>query len=213
MPSRGEGLVEIGAAFGPIIEPGRPSPSRTTRGGGLGDLRGRLDPGEAVAADHHDPAGVELVEAAALADCGLFSEWACSSRAGNTGRARGAPDGVDELVVVEPALAFLGGDGHGPALRVDLLRPSLDELDTGAGEQVGDPEVGELLTCRDLVHPQPLGEPARRVDDGHSDIAAPGTAGGPDRGDHAGVPGAEDDDVHAAGCLVGAHAGGCRGRG
>ena len=53
-------------------------------GVGLGDLRGRLDPGEAVAADHHDPAGVELVESAGegAADCGLFSEWACSSAPG-----------------------------------------------------------------------------------------------------------------------------------
>ena len=85
-------------------------------------------------------------------------------------------------------------------LGVDCGHPTLDEVDAGAAEQVGDLQVGQLLTGGGLVQAQPLGELGLRVHHGDVNVVAPLHPGGQGDGrGHAGVSGAEDEDlVHGA---------------
>ncbi|MFD3464407.1 hypothetical protein ACFWVM_32230 [Nocardia fluminea] len=78
---------------------------------------------------------------------------------------------------------------------VDRGHPALDEFDSGAVEDFRDVVVCEFLTGGDLMHPQPLGEAGRRVDQGDRHVHFPGAPSQSDRGQHAGVAGAEDDDA------------------
>jgi hypothetical protein len=71
-----------------------------------------------------------------------------------------------------------------------------NEGDGGTLEQIGKLQVGELLAGGDLVQPQSLGEPALRVDQRDRGVVAASdpTCQAHRRG-HAGVPGADDDDL------------------
>jgi hypothetical protein len=170
---------------------------------GLGDLGGGLDAGEAVA-DHGDrrPGGQLVEPGGELLGRGRpVQRVGVGLDAGDAGQVRGAADGVHQGVVAERRGAGVGGDGDGVGVGVDGLGPALQEIDPGPVEQVGDLEVLQLLAGGPLVHPQPFDEPGCRVDQGDPATVATGAAGGPDGGDHAGVAGAQDDDVVVMRCL------------
>jgi hypothetical protein len=170
----------------------------------LGDLGGGFDAGEAAAA-HRDGAAVrgDLLQ--------LLGERARPARIvqrpgviGGAGHERGvgaAAQGVDQLVVGQRRGAVdVDALGRG----VDGRDPALDEVDARTLEDLGDVVVGQLLPGGDLVHAQPLLEAPRRVHQGDLHVELAGAASEADRGQHAGVAGAEDDDPARGG----AHEGG-----
>ncbi len=113
---------------------------------------------------------------------------------------------MDQRVVRQDAAAVGGLDRDLAAVGADPGGPALHELDAGAGEQVRDPVVGQLLARGELVQPQSLGEPVGGVDQGDPAAAAAGAASGADRGHQARVAAAEDQyAVVRAGVRGGGH--------
>jgi hypothetical protein len=108
---------------------------------------------------------------------------------------------VDKCVVAQCA-GVVHADGL--PVGVDSGHPALDEIHTGPVELLGDLQIGQVLAGRGLMQPQPLGEPGLRVDQGDVDVVtALQTARKRHGRGHAGVPGAQDQNlVHGAALLV-----------
>ena len=160
----------------------------------LGDLGGRLDSGQ-PAAGHHDGAVGEAVQLAgeqrrvlcAVQGVGEFVDARDRLGVGDTAQC------VDKRVVAQHVSIV---DADGLRIGVDAGHPALDEVHAGALELIGDPQVGQGLAGGGLVQPQSLGEPGLGVDQGDVDVVASFQAAyQPHSGGHAGVSGAENQDL------------------
>lgn len=122
----------------------------------------------------------------------------------DTGKGFGVGDAaerVDQGVVGQLVLVV---DANGSCIGVDGRHPALDEVHVGTGEPIGNLQIEQLLTGRGLVQPQALGEPGLRVDQGDVDVVTALQPAGPAHGrTHAGVSGAEDEDLRHRGVLSG----------
>lgn len=170
----------------------------------LGDLGGRLDAGEAAAAHGHgaavrrqagEPGGEVVCRGRAVQGLGMLIGARHRTCVG------GAADGVHQVVVGQLGRARGRPYRHRPACGVDARRPAPHELDARARQELGNLMVRQFLSGDDLMHPQPLGEPGRRIDQRDAGAGTPGAAGQADRTQQAGVAAADDDDP-----VVGAHA-------
>ena len=160
----------------------------------LGDLGRGLDAGQ-PAAGHHDGAVGESVQVVgqkrrvlrAVQGVGEFVDARHRLGVGD------AAQRVDQGVVAQRVGIV---DADGLRVGVDAGHPALNEVHTGALELIGDLQVGQRLAGGGLVQPQSLGEPGLRVDQGDVDVvAAFQAAGQPRGGGHAGVSGAENQDL------------------
>ncbi len=160
----------------------------------FGDLGRRLDAGEPAAGDDDGAVG-ESVQVfgqqrrvlRAVQGVGEFVDAWDHVGVGD------AAQRVDQGVVAQRVGIV---DADGLRVGVDAGHPALDEVHTGAVELIGDLQVGQGLARRGLMQPQPLGEPGLRVDQGDVDVvAALQPAGQPHGGGHAGVSGAENQDL------------------
>nr|BFF25577.1 hypothetical protein GCM10025732_35420 [Glycomyces mayteni] len=148
---------------------------------GLGRLGGGLDAREARPGDGERPGRV-------VAQGDREFRVLDRERVRDGGRARS--ERVDQRVVGEFAAVV---QDHAPRRGVDRGGPALDEPDARGPDQVGDAELGELVARGRLVLAQALVEALDRVEEG--DAGGLGAAGDADGRHHAGVPGADDEDV------------------
>lgn len=141
----------------------------------LGEFRGGLHAGQPGAADRDGGAGRQRAQAGGEPFGGLGTVEGVSMLVG-TGhgvRVRNAAERVDEGVVADGEIAV---EAHRARVRVDAGDPAADELDAGAGQEFGDPQIGGGLAGGRLVQPQPLGEAVARVHQRDADVGAPAQA-------------------------------------
>jgi hypothetical protein len=160
----------------------------------FGDLGRRFEAGQPTAAHDHGPgaqAGQSLRQQPGVVrrveGVGVLVD------AGDVGRVGGGAQRVDQRVVVQDVLVI---DSDEPRGGVDAGDPAAHEFRAGTVQEFRDAQMGHLLTGRDLVQPQALGEPLARVDDRDPDVlATPGARRQAHRRGQSRVPPTDNHDL------------------